>query len=182
MDVEAKLDLLGDAAQFDVSAPGASYSQALQQAEREMRSQAGCIFPAQVSGGRCIPVFKVLMSNECRNDCYYCATRCSANVPRNTFQPEELARTFLSLEERGLVQGLFLSSGVRDSPERAQEAMIAAVELLRRKHGYRGYVHLKVLPGVSVGAVEAAARLANHLSINLEAQQGEQRGISGRRW
>lgn len=169
VDIEARLNLLGEAAQFDVSAPGTSFSEALRQSEEEMRLKAGCIFPAQVGGGRCIPVFKVLMSNVCRNDCYYCATRCSANVRRESFEPEELVRTFLSLEQKRLVHGLFLSSGIMDSAERTQERMLKAVELLRLKHGYRGYIHLKVLPGVSDAAVEAAARLASRLSVNLEA-------------
>lgn len=169
VEIEARLNLLGDGAQFDVSAPGVGICEAMRQAEEAMRRTAGCIFPAQVGGGRCMPVFKVLMSNECRNDCFYCGTRCSANIPRATFQPEELVRTFLALEGRGLVKGLFLSSGVRDDAERAQEQMIKAVEILRKRHGYRGYIHLKVLPGVSDAAVEAAARLAGRLSINLEA-------------
>ena len=51
------------------------FSAALQQAETEMRMKAGCIFPAQVSAGRCVPVFKVLMSDACHYDCGYCATR-----------------------------------------------------------------------------------------------------------
>lgn len=169
VNADLKLDLLGDAAQFDVSAPGTTFSDALRKAAEEMRLRAGCIFPAQVSGGRCIPVFKVLMSNECRNDCFYCATRCSGNVRRETFQPEELASTFLQLEGRGLVQGLFLSSGVRDSAERSQEQMLKAAEILRHRHGYRGYIHLKILPGVSDAAVEAAARMATRVSVNLEA-------------
>ena len=169
MDTEGKLDLLGDAARFDVSAPGASLSEAMRLAEQRMQLKAGCIFPAQVGGGRCIPVFKVLMSNACKNDCHYCATRCSADIQRQTFEPEELAKTFMSLEQKRLVHGLFLSSGIVGTPERTQEQMLKAVELLRRKHGYRGYIHLKILPGVSDAAVEAAARLASRLSVNLEA-------------
>jgi predicted DNA-binding helix-hairpin-helix protein len=43
------------------------------------------------------------------------------------------------------------------------------VELLRARHEYKGYVHLKLLPGASFGDVERAARLADRVSINLEA-------------
>jgi predicted DNA-binding helix-hairpin-helix protein len=90
-------------------------------------------------------------------------------VPRAGFEPEELARTFMDLERRGLVQGLFLSSGVRDDAERAQQRMIEAVDILRHRYAYRGYVHLKILPGVSDAAIEASMRLASRVSVNLEA-------------
>jgi predicted DNA-binding helix-hairpin-helix protein len=169
MELETKLDLLGDGAQFDVTAPGVSFSEALRRREEVLRHASGAIFLAQASGGGCLPIFKVLLSNECRNDCFYCACRSSAGCARQTFQPEELARTFIRMEERGLVQGLFLSSGVRDNPERTQEQMIDTVEILRRHHHYRGYIHLKILPGVSEAAIEAAASLADRVSVNLEA-------------
>lgn len=169
MELPAKLDLLGEAAAHDVSAPGRTRAQALLAEDPRANPFAGCIFEAQVPGGRCLPVLKVLLSNECRNDCYYCATRCSANVRRETLRPEELVKGFLALEQRGLVQGLFLSSGVRDDPERTQEQMQRVVETLRYRHGYHGFIHLKVLPGVSDAAVEAAVRVATRVSVNLEA-------------
>jgi predicted DNA-binding helix-hairpin-helix protein len=169
METQRKLDLLGDSARWDVSAPGVALSEAMRQAEERLRQTAGCIFLAQARGGGCLPVFKVLMTNECRNRCHYCGLRASSNVPRAGFEPEELARTFMDLEGRGLVQGLFLSSGVREDAERAQQKMIEAVEILRRRYAYRGYVHLKILPGVSDAAIEASVRLASRVSVNLEA-------------
>lgn len=169
MELPAKLDLLGEAAAYDVSAPGRDSAQSLLEDAPQLNRFAGCISEAQVPGGRCLPVLKVLLSNECRNDCYYCGTRCSANVRRETLQPEELVKGFLALERRGMVQGLFLSSGVRDDAERTQEQMQQVVETLRHEHDYRGFIHLKVLPGVSDAAVEAAVRVASRVSVNLEA-------------
>lgn len=169
MERQSKLDLLGDSAQWDVSAPGVALSEAMRQAEERLRQASRCIFLAQARGGGCLPVFKVLMTNECRNRCHYCGLRASANVPRARFEPEELARTFMELEQRGLVQGLFLSSGVRDNAERAQERMIEAAQILRGRFEYRGYIHLKILPGISDAALEATMRLASRVSVNLEA-------------
>jgi predicted DNA-binding helix-hairpin-helix protein len=169
MEIEAQLDLLGDAAQFDVSNPGATFSAAVRQAEADLQRISHGIFMAQAGGGRCLPVFKVLLSNECRNDCAYCSCRRSANCERSSFTPVGLASTFMQLERRGLVQGLFLSSGIRDNAERTQERMIDALTILRKQHHYSGFVHLKLLPGVSDGAVAAAARVADRLSLNLEA-------------
>jgi predicted DNA-binding helix-hairpin-helix protein len=47
--------------------------------------------------------------------------------------------------------------------------MIATAEILRRRHRFHGYVHMKVLPGASRAAVERAAQLADRISINMEA-------------
>jgi predicted DNA-binding helix-hairpin-helix protein len=47
--------------------------------------------------------------------------------------------------------------------------MLATVELVRKKYGWRGYVHLKILPNAEEAQIEQAARLADRLSVNLEA-------------
>ena len=47
--------------------------------------------------------------------------------------------------------------------------MIAAAEILRKKHGFRGYIHLKMLPGAEDSQLDRAARLATRLSVNLES-------------
>src|SRR2546422_9631153 len=49
------------------------------------------------------------------------------------------------------------------------DRMVAAVDLLRRREGFRGYIHLKLLPGAESAQVETAVRLASRVSINLEA-------------
>ncbi|MCX7597902.1 MAG: helix-hairpin-helix domain-containing protein [Armatimonadetes bacterium] len=169
--LEQKLDLLGEQAQYDVSAPGASRTQT-----RDTASFPGCpigglehcIYPA-AAGGRCLPVLKVLMTNACRNNCAYCATRAGADVPRAGFRPEELARAFIEMETRGLVQGIFLSSAMPSEPDGAQALIVDTATILRRRYGYRGYMHLKILPGASDAAIEETVRLADRVSVNLEA-------------
>jgi putative DNA modification/repair radical SAM protein len=119
--------------------------------------------------GRHIMLLKVLMSNVCENDCAYCANRCSRDYERVEFTPDELSRLFVWLYQRGLVKGLFLSSAVSGSTDRCMSRMIAAVEQLRYRYGFRGYIHLKVLPGASRSSVERAVTLATRVSVNLEA-------------
>jgi predicted DNA-binding helix-hairpin-helix protein len=89
-------------------------------------------------------------------------------VRRTALAAEEVATTFMEAHRAGLAQGLFLTSGVPGKPARAMDRMLAAVEILRLKEGYAGYVHIKLLPGADSAQVEQAARLANRVSINLE--------------
>jgi len=164
MDTERKIETLGRSAQFDLCGecsrgPGT---------KRRRGSADQWIYPAVMPDGKRIRMLKVLMTNVCRNDCFYCANRCSRDIRRTSFEPEELARLFESLHRASLVQGLFLSSGVRGSADRTMERMVAAAERVRRG-GFAGYVHVKVLPGASFGAIDAAARVADRISVNLEA-------------
>ncbi|HPL29446.1 MAG TPA: hypothetical protein PLG21_15460, partial [Anaerolineae bacterium] len=102
-------------------------------------------------------------------DCGYCANRAGRDVRRVAFSPDELAAIFAQLVERRMASGLFLSSAICRSPNQAMERMLAAVEIVRRRYHFRGYVHLKILPGVERAAVERAVQLAQRVSVNLEA-------------
>ncbi|HEU5394908.1 MAG TPA: radical SAM protein, partial [Candidatus Methylomirabilis sp.] len=101
--------------------------------------------------------------------CGYCPLRAERHVRRAALTPEEVGQAFIGLHRRGLASGLFLTSGIPGAPVRMMDRMLAAAEWLRRRHGYRGYLHLKLLPGVEPAQVETAARLASRLSVNLEA-------------
>ncbi|MGH7305683.1 MAG: putative DNA modification/repair radical SAM protein, partial [Candidatus Rokuibacteriota bacterium] len=65
--------------------------------------------------------------------------------------------------------GHFLTSVDPGLPTKMTDRMLAAVELLRRREDFRGYVHLKLLPGAEPAQVETAVRLASRVSVNLEA-------------
>jgi predicted DNA-binding helix-hairpin-helix protein len=112
---------------------------------------------------------RVLMSNACSYSCGYCPLRAGRKVKRAALGPEEVGDAFMALHRRGLASGLFLTSGIPGSPVRMMDRMLAAAEWLRHRHGFRGYLHLKLLPGAEPAQVEAAARLATRLSVNLEA-------------
>lgn len=126
------------------------------------------------SDGRKISLVKTLMTSACEKDCFYCPTRRGRNrLRRETFKPEELAAGFNIIHQRGFAEGLFLSSGVIGGGTRTMEKTIAAVELIRRKYEFRGYVHLKLMPGAEAAAIERALQLADRVSVNLEAPNSE---------
>lgn len=162
VDTEKKLLLLGESAASDVA--GAN-----DRGPCERRGIEEFIYPARLPGGRVLRQFKVLLDNACHFSCAYCAQRAGRDTPRTRFTPEELAGLFDSLVRRGAVDGLFLSSGVGARPVATMDRMLAAVEIIRRRFGFAGFVHLKILPGAERAQVDRAAELADRLSINLEA-------------
>jgi predicted DNA-binding helix-hairpin-helix protein len=167
MDRQEKMKLLARAAQYDLCAPCGAQT-------ARVRDDIGhWLFPAQISGGKTIALLKVLQSNSCENDCFYCGTRRSRNGLRLTFTPEELAWSFDQLVRSRRVEGLFLSSAVCHDVGRSMESMIATVELVRFKYRFQGYVHLKLLPGCEESLAERAVQIADRVSVNLEAPNPE---------
>ena len=156
---EQKLSLLSEACRFDVSSPGECMQSLAEAYSITYRRQGGC--------GR---LLKVLMHGSCSYDCAYCAIR--LNRERCAFTPEELARTFLHLYREGRAGGLFLSSGIPRDVDRVTADILETGELLR-KMGYEGYLHLKVLPGAARADIRDLARVADRISINLEAPSSD---------
>lgn len=171
MRTEQKIKILGASARYDVCAscwvdpiprPDAP-------APRSVRPES-FITRAVVPGkSRCVRLFKVLQTNSCRHNCLYCVNRRDLDRPRTSFRPDELADLFMSLVHARKVDGLFLSSGILDSPQAAQASMIETARLLRLRHRYRGYLHLKILPGADPAQISQVLRLADRTSVNLEA-------------
>ncbi len=119
-------------------------------------------------------VLRTMQTSACEKNCHYCPFRAGRNrTPRITFSPDELAREFDKMAQARVVSGLFLSSGIIGGGVRAMDPMLATAELLRRKYHYRGYIHLKVMPGAEQAQVEQALRLADRISINLEGANAE---------
>jgi predicted DNA-binding helix-hairpin-helix protein len=127
------------------------------------------IYQAAGPGGRRFPLLKAMLTTACERDCHYCAFRAGRNMRRATFKPEEMARAFVELHQKGLVQGLFLSTGIFAGGANTQNKLLDTAEILRHRLGFRGYLHLKIMPGVERGQVDRAMQLANRVSINLEA-------------
>lgn len=163
-DSDAKLEILGEVAKFDVCGFPSLFARKGKKFQRFR-----FIYPAVGQRGSCVRLFKVLQSNACEGNCLYCVNRKDRNFPRINFSPQELASLFIKYYQKRLVDGLFLSSAICGSARQSEEKMLQTVQLLRYKYGYRGYIHYKILPGTEESLVEAAARLADRLSINLEA-------------
>lgn len=175
-----KVDLLGGAAQWDTER-GCSQSGRTRGVDGGARGGVErWIYPAVRPDGKRIRMLKVLQSNMCENNCAYCAFRRDRDVPRSAFRPEELAALFNDLVQRRRAEGLFLSSGICSNPIRATERMLATVELVRKRYGFGGYIHLKVLPGADQGGIEESVRLATRVSVNLEAPNERRIGALSR--
>lgn len=127
------------------------------------------IFPILLPRGRVMPLLSTMMTNACSYDCRYCPMRASRDMPRYAFSPEELAGAFMALRRARRAKGLFLTSGVPGSGAAGVDRMIAAAEILRKRHAFKGYIHLKMLPRAKDAQLDRAAQLATRLSVNLEA-------------
>ena len=80
-----------------------------------------------------------------------------------------MARTFMDLQRASIADGLFLSSGIAGGGVRTQDRLIDTIDILRNRLHYRGYVHLKIMPGAEHDQVLRVMQLADRVSINLEA-------------
>ena len=167
MDLVEKLDILADAAKYDVACTSSGLSRGSKKGQLGNSMGAGCCH-SFTPDGRCITLLKVLQSNVCIYDCAYCVSRASNDVRRATFTPEELADLTIGFYRRNYIEGLFLSSGVIRNPDYTTELMIRTLKLLREQHGFRGYIHAKTVPGTSPELVDQLGHLADRLSVNLE--------------
>jgi predicted DNA-binding helix-hairpin-helix protein len=124
---------------------------------------------ALMPNGKHIALLKTLLSSACERNCNYCAFRSGRDFKRVQMSPDEMAQSFILAHRAGIVQGLFLSSGVAGSCVRSQDNLIAAAEILRQRYHFAGYIHLKLMPGSEYAQVERSMQLANRVSLNLEA-------------
>ncbi|MCX6059662.1 MAG: hypothetical protein NTW69_16110 [Chloroflexi bacterium] len=131
------------------------------------------VHPAQLPNGRKILLLKTLLSSACERDCFYCPFRAGRDFRRATFKPDEFAGLFNKLNQSGAAEGVFLSSGLAGGGVRTQDKLLDTAELLRKKYQFRGYLHLKIMPGAEKDQVYRAMQLADRVSVNLEAPNTE---------
>jgi probable DNA metabolism protein len=165
MRIEDKLDILANAAKYDVSCASSG----------SRRKNPGGLGNASPSGichtytddGRCVSLLKILYTNICIYDCAYCVNRCSNDNPRAAFTVNEIVSLTIDFYRRNYIEGLFLSSGIMRSPDDTMERLVRTVQMLR-KQGFNGYIHLKCVPHASRFLVRRAGRFADRLSVNIE--------------
>ncbi len=131
------------------------------------------VHPAQLPNGQKIILLKTLLSSACERDCFYCPFRAGRDFRRATFKPDEFAGLFSKLNQSGAAEGVFLSSGIAGGGVRTQDKLLDTADLLRSKYQYRGYLHLKIMPGAEKDQVYRAMQLADRVSVNLEAPSTE---------
>jgi predicted DNA-binding helix-hairpin-helix protein len=162
--IHEKLEILSTDAQYDLAcACGSSKEE-----HRRRNGEGKWIYPITLPNGGKSVLFKTLMSNVCTNDCKYCPLREGEKIRRCSLGVEETAKVFLDYYNQRKVFGLFLSSGVLGSADATMEKLNGVVRLLREKYNFCGYIHLKIMPGVSDAAIEEAMSLASAVSLNIE--------------
>ena len=167
MDTLDKLTVLTDAAKYDVACTSSGVDR--KGAPGSIGNAAACgICHSFSADGRCISLLKVLMSNACVYDCSYCVNRKSNDIKRATFEPHELAELMIQFYRRNYIEGLFLSSAVVRNPDYTCEQMIEVLTLVRHEYRFRGYIHVKVIPGADQRLLNAMGLLADRMSVNLE--------------
>ena len=181
LEIEKKLEILSDAAKYDVACTSSGVERKGSQEGMGNATHCG-ICHSFAADGRCISLLKVLMTNECIYDCKYCINRRSNDTVRTSFTPQELCGLTIQFYRRNYIEGLFLSSGIRRSPDETMEQIYRVLFLLRRQYHFNGYIHVKGIPGASAELVQAVGYLADRRSLNLElpTAQGLQKLAPGK--
>ncbi|GAB7563183.1 putative DNA modification/repair radical SAM protein [Methylobacillus methanolivorans] len=169
MEIKQKLEILADAAKYDASCASSGTEKRNSRDGKGIGSTTGAgICHSYAPDGRCISLLKILLTNFCLYDCVYCVNRVSSNVPRARFSAEEVVQLTLAFYRRNYIEGLFLSSGIIQSPDYTMEQVVEVARSLREEHDFRGYIHLKTIPDASPDLLARAGRYADRLSINIE--------------
>ncbi len=167
MDILEKLKVLTSAAKYDVACTSSGVNR---------KNTTNSLGNAAVSGichsfsadGRCISLLKILFTNVCIYDCTYCVNRSSNSIPRASFTPEEIADLTMNFYRRNYIEGLFLSSGIIQSPNYTTELLLKALILLREQYHFNGYIHVKAIPGADNSLLQKLGALADRMSVNIE--------------
>ena len=174
MELSRKLEILADAAKYDASCASSGAEKRSSIGGRGIGSTEGMgICHSYAPDGRCVSLLKILLTNFCTYDCLYCVNRVSSNVPRARFTVDEVVNLTLDFYKRNYIEGLFLSSGIIQTPDYTMEQVVAVARKLREEHDFRGYIHLKTIPDASDTLLADAGRYADRLSINIELPSAE---------
>jgi len=79
-----------------------------------------------------------------------------------TWETKKLAHATMHLWKERKIRGLFLSSSVSKDPNDVTELQLEVLRTLRGM-GYTGYIHLRLMPGVSRQNVKEAVELADRV-------------------
>ena len=167
LSLQEKLEILSDAAKYDVACTSSGVDRRGEKGKLGNSCAAG-ICHTFAADGRCVSLLKILMTNHCVYDCKYCVNRCSNDVKRATFTPDDICNLTVEFYKRNYIEGLFLSSAVIHNPEYTMEKMCEALRLLRTKYMFNGYIHVKAIPGAPAELIYSAGLLADRISVNME--------------
>ena len=172
LSVQEKLRILTDAAKYDVACTSSGVNRRGKAGSIGNTSEAG-ICHSFAADGRCISLLKILFTNQCIYDCKYCVNRCSNDVVRTAFTPDEVCRLTIEFYRRNYIEGQFLSSGILYSANHTMELIYETLYKLRNQWHFNGYIHVKAIPGAAPELVEDLGFLADRMSVNLELPTAE---------
>ncbi|WP_299216016.1 putative DNA modification/repair radical SAM protein [uncultured Dokdonia sp.] len=165
--IKEKLNILADAAKYDVSCSSSGSKRANKNKGLGDSSGMG-ICHSYTEDGRCVSLLKILLTNHCIFDCAYCVTRKSNDIKRAAFKVQEVVDLTINFYRRNYIEGLFLSSGIFKNADYTMERLIAVAKKLREEENFNGYIHLKSIPGASDELMREAGLYADRLSVNIE--------------
>ncbi len=165
--IKEKLDILADAAKYDISC-SSSGSKRANKNKGLGNSDGMGICHSYTEDGRCVSLLKILLTNHCIFDCAYCVTRKSNDIKRAAFKIQEVVDLTMNFYRRNYIEGLFLSSGIFNSPDHTMERLVSVAKKLRLEENFNGYIHLKSIPGASDELMREAGLYADRLSVNIE--------------
>jgi predicted DNA-binding helix-hairpin-helix protein len=172
MELETKLETLMSLAMDDRE--GAPGTQTMLPPRLRNANAAGALRPLNLRNVRVGPngprakLLRILMTNACSFNCHYCPMRRDRELPRALLKPQEMVRIFLEAVRRGWASGLFLTTGIPGRPRKVMDDLIEVLATLRERHHYRGYIHVKIIPGADDAQIERITALATRVSVNLE--------------
>jgi putative DNA modification/repair radical SAM protein len=165
--LKEKLEILADAAKYDVSCSSSGGSRKNKKGALGDSSASG-ICHTYTEDGRCVSLLKILLTNHCIYDCAYCVSRSSNDIKRAAFTVEEVVDLTINFYRRNYIEGLFLSSGIFKNADTTMERLVRVAKKLRLEENFNGYIHLKSIPGASDDLMQEAALYADRLSVNIE--------------
>ena len=165
--LQGKLNILADAAKYDVSCSSSAGTRKNQGGGLGDASKTG-ICHSYTEDGRCVSLLKILLTNHCIYDCAYCTSRKSNDTPRAAFTVEEVVDLTMQFYRRNYIEGLFLSSGIFKNGDYTMERLVEVAKILRTRERFNSYIHLKTIPGASKELLLEAGLYADRLSVNIE--------------
>ena len=168
METLDKLKILAESAKYDVSCSSSGGVKRKSNNKSVGSIHTSGICHSFTADGRCVSLFKILLSNSCIYDCKYCINKVTNDIKRATFTPKEVCELTISFYKRNYIEGLFLSSAIVKNPNYTMELLVQTVIMLRTEYHFKGYIHLKAIPGADQILITKAGLYVDRLSANIE--------------
>ena len=170
-DTMTKLAQLSDATMYEPA--GDQPQQERRRVPYQSHSLEECITNVSTPTGK-RKILKAMMTTACERNCFYCPFRAGrSKTQRMTFSPDEMAGAFDTLQRANRVEEIFLSSGIIKGGATTQDKIIDTIDIVRNRYEFKGYIHLKIMPGVEYEQLYRAMQLADRVSVNLEGPTQE---------